>query len=172
LLILFPEPGEVDRQKVQTVWSNFCRDYGWIVAVVSSGNPRGWSREEVELAGRVIGRLDNNYEIDKSRSVLAGAGVGGRMALAASLVEAQRTAGCLVVGTELGRFKWPRQSAPLQTLDFLFVGAEQKIAPTAQGLKEMGFMAQTLSVDNLDIAKWETWPAMAIERWLEGLGRL
>jgi len=172
LLVVFPEPGELDREKTLAYWSNFCRDYGWIVAVVTSGNPRGWTREEVELAGRVMGRLGNSYQIDKSRTVLAGLGVGGRMALAAALTEGQRTAGALIVGTELSRFTWPRQNAPLQSLDFLFVGQAQRLGPIAQSLNDMGYAANTLHPNNLDVSKWDTLPTQEIQRWLEGLGRL
>jgi serine protease Do len=172
LLIVFPEPGDLDREKTLAYWSDFCRDYGWIVAVVTSGSPRGWTREEVELAGRVIGRLGNSYQIDKSRTVLAGLGVGGRMALAASLTEGQRTAGTLIVGTELSRFTWPRQNAPLQSLDFLFVGEAQRLGPIALSLNEMGYAANTLHPNNLEVSKWDTLPALDIQRWLEGLGRL
>jgi S1-C subfamily serine protease len=172
LLVVFPEPGELERTKSQTFWGEFCRDFGWIVAVVNSGNPRGWSREEVELAGRVIGRLDKSYELDKSRTVIAGLGVGGRIALAAALTESSRVSGAMVVGTELARFRWPKQNAPLQSIDFLFVGEAQRFGPITQGLQEMGYVADTLSPNNLDVSKWDTFPAVAIQRWLAGLGRL
>ncbi len=39
LLVLYPEPGEVDRAKVQSTFSAFARDQGWIVAVIPSSNP-------------------------------------------------------------------------------------------------------------------------------------
>lgn len=172
LLVVFPEPGELERAKTQTYWGEFCRDYGWIVAVVNSGNPQGWSREEVELAGRVIGRLDNTYELDKTRTVIAGLGVGGRIALAASLTESSRVSGTLVVGTELKRFRWPRENAPLQSIDFLIVGEATKVGPIAKSLSDSGYAANILSPNNLDVTKWETLPAVDLHRWLEGLGRL
>ncbi len=172
LLVVFPEPGELDRTKSQTFWGDFCRDFGWIVAVVNSGNPRGWSREEVELAGRVIGRLDKSYELDKSRTVIAGLGVGGRIALAAALTEGSRVSGAMVVGTELTRFRWPRQNAPLQSIDFLLVGEATKLSPIAKSLSTAGYAANVLSSGSIDVSKWETFPATDLHRWLEGLGRL
>ncbi len=172
LLIVFPEPGELDRVKTQSYWAEFCRDFGWIVAVINSGNPKGWSREEIELAGRVLGRLDNSYQIDKARTVIAGLGVGGRMALAASLTESQRVSGTVVVGTELSRFGWPRQNAPLQSIDFLMIGDARQMGLIAQSLGDMGYVANLLSPNNLDVSKWETFPTIELQRWLQGLGRL
>lgn len=172
LLVVFPEPGELERTKSQTFWGEFCRDFGWIVAVVNSGNPRGWSREEVELAGRVIGRLDKSYELDKSRTVIAGIGVGGRIALAAALTESSRVSGAMVVGTELARFRWPRQNAPLQSVDFLLVGEETKMSSVAKSLSAAGYAANVLGSGSIDVSKWETFPTAELHRWLEGLGRL
>ncbi len=172
LLVVFPEPGELDRVKTQTYWREFCRDYGWIVAVVNSGNARSWSREEVELAGRVIGRLDKTYQIDKARTVIAGLGVGGRIALAAALTESSRVSGAVVVGTELSRFRWPRQNAPLQSTDFLMIGETSQMSPIAKSLSDAGYAVNAFSPNNLDVSKWETLPTVDLRRWLEGLGRL
>ncbi len=172
LLIVFPEPGELEREKTQAYWSDFCRDYGWIVAVVNSGNPRGWSREEVELAGRVIGRLDKNYRIDKLRTAIVGLGVGGQIALGASLSELRRVSGVITCGTSLAGFKWPKPNSPLQSLDFLMLGDLAQLGPVAEQLSDMGYVANTLAAPNLELSKWETIPKQTLQAWLEGLGRL
>ncbi len=172
LLVVFPEPGEVDRPKIQAYWSNFCRDYGWIVAVVGSDSPRTWNREEVELAGRVIGRLDKQYQIDKLRTVLAGLGSGGRMALGASLMENQRVSGALAIGTDFTRFGWPRANSPMQSTDFFLVGGEKQLAPVTEKLSGMGYSVNVATTPNLELSKWETFPAQDMQLWLEGLGRL
>jgi membrane-associated protease RseP (regulator of RpoE activity) len=172
LLIIFPEPGEFDQQKTQTYWSEFCRDYGWIVAVIKSGNPRTWSREEIELAGRVLGRLDNNYRLDKSRTVIGGLGVGGRIALAAAANDLQRVSGVMTLGTQLSRLGWRQQNAPMQSIDFLFVGDEPQLSPTAQRLSDIGYAAEVIPAGGLNVSKWETLPSVEIRLWLEGLGRL
>lgn len=172
LLVIFPEPGELDRAKTKAYWSDFCRDYGWIVAVINSGEPSAWSREEIGLAGRVIGRLSNNYQLDKSRTVIAGLGVGGRVALAAALMENQRVSGAMTVGTDLSRLGWPTQNAPMQSIDFLLVGEEKKLEPAAESLTKKGYAANVQAAGGLDIGKWETLPTQAVQRWLEGLGRM
>jgi serine protease Do len=172
LLIVVPEPGDFDQQKTQDYWSDFCRDYGWIVAVIKSGNPQAWSREEIELAGRVIGRLDNNYDIDKSRTVVCGLGVGGRIALTAASTDLQRVSGVMTLGTRLTRLGWRQQNAPMQSIDFLMVGDEEQLTPTAEKLRDIGYATQVLPAGGLNVGKWETLPTQQIQLWLEGLGRL
>ena len=171
LLVVFPEPGGLDRDKTKDYWSDFCRDYGWIVAVINSGDPSGWSREEIGLAGRVIGRLSNNYQLDKSRTVMAGLGVGGRVALAAALMENQRVSGAMTVGTDLSRLGWPTQNAPMQSIDFLLIGEAKLLEPVAESLSKKGYAANVQVAGGLEIGKWETLPTQVVQRWLEGLGR-
>lgn len=171
LIVVFPEPGELPRAKTQAYWGDFCRDYGWIVAVINSGDPSNWSREEIGLAGRVIGRLSNNYQLDKARTVIVGLGVGGRVALAAALMENQRVSGAMTVGTDLSRLGWPQQNSPMQSIDFLLIGDPKQLDPVAASLSKMGFAANVQAVNNLEIGKWETLPTPVIQRWLEGLGR-
>ncbi len=171
LLLVFPEPGDLPRDAMRDYWSNFCRDYNWIVVVINSSDPSGWKREEIELAGRVIGRLDN-YTLDKSRTVIAGLGVGGRIALAATLSEGQRVSGTLTIATDLARFRWPRPNAPMQSVDFLLVGPTKALSPVAQSLADKGYVANLVEAGNLDVSQWETFPKAIIQRWLAGLGRL
>ena len=171
LLIVFPEPGELDRDKTKAYWSDFCKSYGWIVAVINSGDAGGWSREEIGLGGRVIGRLSNNYQIDKSRTVMCGLGVGGRIALSAALMENQRVSGALTAGTDLKGLRWPQANAPMQSLDFLLIGDAKQLSVVAESLTEMGYAANALAAPNLELGKWESLPQPAIQRWLEGLGR-
>ncbi len=171
LIVVFPEPGELDRTRTKDYWSDFCRDYGWIVAVINSGDPSGWSREEIGLAGRVIGRLSNNYQLDKARTVVAGLGVGGRVALAAALMENQRVSGAMTVGTNLTRLGWPMQNAPMQSIDFLLIGEAKPLEPAAESLNKKGYAVNVQAAGSLDIGKWETLPTQVVQRWLEGLGR-
>ncbi len=171
LLVVYPEPGELDRAKTKAYWSDFCRDYGWIVAVINSGDPGGWSREEIGLGGRVVGRLSNNYQIDKARTVMSGLGIGGRIALASALMENQRVSGALTVGTDLKGLGWPQANAPMQSIDFLLVGDAGQLATVADSLTKMGYAANTLAAPNLELGKWESFPTQAIQRWLEGLAR-
>ncbi len=172
LCLIFPEPGELDRDKTLNQWKAFARDYGWIVVVIQSANPQAWSMEEVELASRVIGRLDKAYRLDTTRCVTCGWGVGGRVALAAATADRQRIHGAITLGTDLGRMSLRQQNAPLQSLDFLFVGDSQKLESQAAALSESGYSANVLPAPALEPGKWETIPLDKIARWLEGQGRL
>jgi hypothetical protein len=172
LCLIFPEPGELDRDKTLNQWKAFARDYGWILVVIQSGNPQAWSMEEVELASRVIGRLDKAYRLDTSRCVTCGWGVGGRVALAAATSERQRIHGAITLGTDLGRMTLRQQNAPLQSLDFLLVGDPQKLESQAAALSENGYAANVLTAPAIETGKWETIPMEKITRWLEGQGRL
>lgn len=172
LLVLFPDPGEVDRAKVQSTFANFARDQGWIVAVIPSASPTNWAREEVELAGRALGRLENAYKLDPSRIVFGGIGVGGRLGILAAGSDRKRVAGALIIGTDLESIALRVENAPLESLQFLFAGKPESLEAAAAKLDENGFWAQVLPVPDFSAGKWELIPLEPISRWLEGLGRL
>jgi serine protease Do len=172
LLIVFPEPGQLDREKSKTFWEKFCLEQNWMVVVMNSANPQAWSMEEVELAGRVIGRMDKAYRLDESRCVLSGFGVGGRLALAAASMERKRVKGVLTLGTDLGKLSLRQRNAPLQSLDFLLVGDLKKLDGAAKTLSEFGYAANVVAAEDLKPGAWETVPLEPVSLWLEGLGRL
>ena len=172
LLVLFPEPGEVDRTKVQSAFGNFARDQGWIAAVIPSSNPTAWSREEVELAGRVLGRLETAYKLDESKIVFGGVGVGGRLGILAAAIDRRRVAGTVAIGTQLASLPLKAESAPLESLQFLFAGKPEELTEASRQLDENGFWVNVVPLVDFTGGKWELIPVEPIARWLEGLGRL
>ncbi len=172
LLVLFSEPGEVDRKKVQATFESFARDQGWIVAVIPSSNPAGWSREEVELAGRVLGRLENAYKLDSSKIVFGGLGVGGRLGILAAAMDRRRVSGALAIGTQLESIPLKAENAPLESLQFLLAGKADELTEAVKLLDENGFWVNVVPLAEFAPGKWELIPLEPITRWLEGLGRL
>ncbi len=171
ILIIFPEPGSLEREKVKAIWGNFARDYGWIVAVINSGNPQRWSPEELQLAGRVLGRMKNGYTIDKARTVLGGLGVGGRMALLAAGMQPDKISAVMTIGTDFGRLRAGSRNSPLQSIDYLLVGDSEALTAAAENLKQNGYAAEILPGNGLEPQKLETHPQEQLELWLEGLAR-
>jgi serine protease Do len=172
VLVLFPEPGEVDRTKIQQRFTEFSRDQGWIVAVIPSRNATEWTREEVELAGRSIGRLENAYKLDPMRLVIGGIGIGGRLAIGAAAMDRQRIVGALVIGTQVNNLGLKSENSPLQSLQFLFVGKQDELQDPVNRIEANGFSANIIPMNELTPGKWEMIPLEPITRWLEGLGRL
>ena len=171
LLVVFPEPGELTSEQTKDHWSDFARDYGWIVAVVNSADPRRWTSEELELAGRVIGRLQKNYSIDSARLVVAGLGIGGRFALLAGTMLRDRVAAVMTIGTRLEKVVPRVANLPLQSIDFLLVGDVAMLAASAENLRGAGYCTSVLAAPGLESQKWETHPVEPIQLWLEGLAR-
>lgn len=171
LMIVFPEPGEVDREKTQNHWASFANRFGWIVAVINSGDARQWTMEEIELAGRVLGRMQKNYNVDSARTVLMGLGVGGRMALVAGSSLRDKVSGIVTVGTDAGRFRVKQPNAPLQSLDFMLVGNPEQLGPSSKSLIEAGYSVILQPSTGTTPQQWETHPQSEIELWLEGLAR-
>ena len=172
LLILFPEPGDLSQEKAQAYWQEFCVSQGWIVAVLNSGDPRRWSREEVDLAARILGKLENAYELDKQRIVLGGIGVGGKLALVAAAAQVGRVTGVATLGTELKNIGLRVENAPLRSLDFLLLGTPSDLNNTAKSLRDLGYSAIVVDAPKLTTGSLESIPAAPLTRWLEGLGRL
>ncbi|MEZ6134904.1 MAG: PDZ domain-containing protein [Pirellulaceae bacterium] len=172
LLMVFPEPGELDRDKTKVAWEKFCIEQGWIVVVINSASSQAWSMEEVELASRLLGRLNQTYSLDRSRCVTAGLGVGGRVALAAASVAREQINGVVTFGTDLRGFTVRQPNAPLQSLDFLLVGKSEELETPASALIKRGYAAHVVSAPDLKAGAWETVPLQPVTLWLEGLSRL
>ena len=173
LLIVFPEPGKTEREKTQNFWQAFAREQGWIIVVIHSANPNNWSREEFELAPRILGRMQKAYDIDPLRVAFCGLGVGGRITTAVAVSMPDRIQGVVMVGTQLRRaITLPQNNFPLRSIDFLLVGESDKFEEQAKSLRESGYSAIVAEAAALAPKKWETVPADPLFRWLEGLGRL
>ena len=172
LLVLFPEPGEIDRAKVQSLFGSFARDQGWIVAMIPSSNPNNWALEEAELAGRAYGRLENAYKLDSSRIVFGGVGVGGRLGIISAGSDRKRVTGALIIGTDLKSLGLRVENAPFESLQFLFAGKPETLEPVIAKLDENGFWAHVVPMADFASGKWDLIPIEPITRWLEGLGRL
>jgi serine protease Do len=170
-LVLFPEPGAVEPDKLKSQWEEFSKAYGWLVVVPTSANPKNWSRDEAtELPARLIARLAQEYDLDGLRTVAAGVGIGGQLALRTAMTNGNQFSAVLAINTPLRPFSMPRPNMPLQTIDFLLVGA--KMEPVAEQLNALGFVANSLNPPGLDLAKWNTVPMEAIIKWLESLGHI
>jgi hypothetical protein len=171
ILILFPQPGELPRESVEEAWGRFVTEQGWIVAVINSANPQRWSGEELELAGRVLGRMKNAYKIDRARTALAGLGVGGRMAVLAANMQPDKVNAVVTIGTDLGRLRIRRSNSPLQTVDYLLIGDGEALRSAAENLDRNGYVATVLDSDGLEPQRLETHPQQPLQIWLEGLAR-
>ncbi len=171
LLMVYSEPGDVDREKSKEYWSEFAMAQGWIVAVASSANPQRWSPAEIELAERILRRMQKSYSVDRKRLVIAGQGIGGRMAVIAANGLRDQVSGVLTLNTPLGGFQLPQQNFPLRSLDFLLVGKGEMLQEPEKAIRKQGYSAVTVPSASVSAAKWETYPQVEINRWLEGLAR-
>lgn len=171
LLILLPEPGEVDRNKMREVWLPLLRE-GWCVAVVQAANKARWSSEEIELVERVRETVHQKRSIDAGRTVVGGQGVGGRLALVAARVAKGKVSGVLTLGTPLENAKLSRENSPSDSMHFMMVGASETFSDLLKQLRDSGYPAQGLPVPDLAPNKWEAVPVEGIVNWLLSLGRI
>ena len=171
LLIVYSEPGDVDREKTKEYWNEFATAQGWIIAVASSANPQRWSPAEIELAERILGRMQKSYSVDRKRLVIAGQGIGGRMAVIAANGLRDQVSGVLTLNTPLGGFQLPQPNFPLRSLDFLLVGKAELLEEPEKTIHKQGYSVATVASQSVSASKWETYPQTEITRWLEGLAR-
>ena len=171
LLILLPEPGDVDRNKMREVWLPLLRE-GWCVAVVQSGNKARWSSEEIELVERVRETVGQKREIDLGRTVVGGQGVGGRLALVAARVAKGKINGVLTLGTPLENAKLQRENSPSDSMHFMLVGVQESYSDLLKQLRESGYPAHGLPAPELAPNKWEAVPVEGIVNWLLTVGRI
>lgn len=170
-LVIFPEPGNVEIEKLRASWEELSKNFGWIVVIPTSNNPKAWTRDEAtELPERLIARLTQEYKLDASRTVVGGWGIGGQLALRAAIGSKKQFAAVLTIATPLRGIPIARPSMPLQTLDFLVVGG--KAEALVEQLNLMGFVANFLNPAGLDVSKWNSVPMDAISKWLESLGHI
>ncbi|MBX3424012.1 MAG: PDZ domain-containing protein [Pirellulaceae bacterium] len=170
-LILFGQPGETDSERLKSQWEEFAKNYGWIVVAPAAADPQAWSRDEIELAARLLARLEQEYVLDSRRTVIGGIGVGGQLAIMAGMMHSQRVAGVFTLGTALRSFAPRQPGAPLQTMDFLFV-SDKPLDPLVERLNRLGYVTHAVVAPDIDTSKWNTVPFATLARWLESLGQL
>ncbi len=171
VLIVFPEPGQLEADKSLDYWSSCVQTHGWIVAVINSGNRNGWSLEEVELGTRTLGRLQKQYPIDPQRVVFGGLGIGGRVALLAAMAARDRVSGVLMIQTDLGEFAPRQMNMPMKSLDFLLVGDAGQMEASAENLRRGGYLVSVVEGIGGDPNSWQAAPIDQLQLWLEGLAR-
>jgi len=171
LLVLLPEPGEVDRNKLREIWAPLLQA-GWCVAVIQSGDKTRWSAEEIELIERVRLQVAERRKLDKARTVIGGVGVGGRLALVGARAARGQVAGVLMLGTSLESVRIQRENSPSDSLHFLTVGQRESYRDFVEQLQKMGYPAVELPVPEFTPAKWDTLPVEAVVQWLIALGRI
>lgn len=170
-LVLFPEPGPVELDKLKPAWEEFSKNCGWLIVIPTSSNPKAWTRDEAtELPERLIARLSQEYKIDGLRTVVGGWGIGGQLAVRTALAANKQFSAVVTIGTPHRGLPLNRGSMPLQTIDFLFVGG--KVAALVEQLNILGFVANYLNPPGLDVSKWSTVPMESITKWLESLGHI
>lgn len=171
LLVVLAQPGEIDIEATRTFWNDFCIEYGWIVVVVQSKDPKAWSTEEIELPDRVVTAISQKTPLDKTRTVYAGIGVGGRLAIAAA-ANSQKATGVLTLGSGLGRFGIRAANRPGRSMDFLFVGKPDELTTAVENLRKVGYSAQSIPAVGPTENKWASYPEAPIQIWLEDLSKL
>ncbi len=171
LLIVTPEPGEVDRNKVRELWSPLI-EQGWCVAVIQSEDKARWSQDEVELIERVRTQLSEKRAIDRARTVVAGQGAGGRLALIGSRASRGKVNGILLLATPLDAVRVRRENSPTDSMYFMLVGPQGSYSEFLKQLVELGYPASSIPVPDLGPAKWDSLPVERIVNWLVQLGRI
>jgi serine protease Do len=170
LLVLIPEPGEVDRKKFREVWEPLVRE-GWAVAYFASTDPKRWSLEEVELVGRVISRVEETVPIDPAQTVVGGIGVGARLAIIGARAVKGKASGVLMLAAPLEGARVQRENSPLESLHILAVGPAEGYRDFVQQLQKLGFPALGMPAE-LTPTNWEALPRREVQDWLRGLGRI
>ncbi|MFN3190632.1 MAG: PDZ domain-containing protein [Aureliella sp.] len=171
LAIVFPTPGETTSEEATSIWEPFCLEHGWIVVVVNSADPQRWSMSEIEIAERVLGRMQKSYSISEKRVALVGMGVGGRLALVAANTLKSRISGVATIGTDVRRLALRQDNMPLQSLDYLLAGEREQLTPAAGSLRDRGFNVTSVESNNIEAEKWSSLPISDVGNWLEGLSR-
>lgn len=171
LLLLLPQPGDVDRNQLREMWLPLIRE-GWCVAVIQSGDKNRWSAEEIELIDRVRTQIADRRPLDAARTVVGGLGVGGRLALVGARASQNKIAGVLLIGTPLDSIRIQRENSPSDSVHVLAVGPRDTYRDFIDQLTKLGYPAVDVPVPELVPSKWDTLPVDPITHWLRGLGRI
>ncbi len=151
LLVVMPEPGKVDRKQWTDRWEVFCREHRFIVAAVTSADPRTWQREELDVTKRTVQHLKNKYTIDSRRMVIGGMGAGGGPAFVLALQNRSLFRGVWLAESNLPRTLRPPQSEPMESPAMLLQGENPAYPKFVKAVKEMGYRALAVE-EKVDLA--------------------
>ncbi len=168
VLVILPSPGQEMKATALEYWSDFCVQHGWIVAVVTANDQKRWSREELEIPGRIMQRIQEKYGTDPARRAIAGIGAGGQLAFLAS-AEVKSLTGVGMFSASLPPFELNKTNSPGETISFFLAGPQESTNAPAISLQRAGFPVET--VEAAETTKtWNDIPAAKFRAWLVSLG--
>ena len=112
-----------DGEEMARTFRAVCEDYNFILMGPKSGNATGWLPSETELVVQDVKTVLGQYQIDKSRIVAHGIGIGGQMAFYVGFHARDVFRGVAALGAVLGTN--PKDNEVAQPLSF-FIAAGDK----------------------------------------------
>jgi S1-C subfamily serine protease len=101
LVVWFAPPGQFDRTEVEKQWKDIAEKYRLIVLAPRPAEAGRWHPGEIAVVRKFIDNVTGLYNIDKTRIVLHGRGVGGTMAWFTALANRNLVRGVVPVDSLL-----------------------------------------------------------------------
>ncbi len=163
---LHPAGGLKDDELIDR-WKKVCNDFDLILLAPKSADPAHWQRTEAEFVRKAIDDVLENYNIDRSRIVVAGQEAGGAMAYLVALKDRDLVRGVAAINAPLPARVKPPANDPIQRLAIFTTIAKASSPAIDATIKqfrdakypvtqfELGMVQRPLKADDLkQLARW------------------
>lgn len=170
LLVWVPKPGPVNRDRIKSRFTDFCKSHNTILLVPESVDQEVWRSDDAAAIVKLVEQLGRRFPCDSERVAIAGSQSGGRMALLTTFSSRKLFRGCIVIDGELTTQLPNFTSLPTTRLHLLIIGKiDSDDANQTQidinEFRERGFSIHDEQVIDTDDLK-------LIFRWVQALDRL
>lgn len=169
LLMLLAEAGAVNQKPWVDAYEKICLEQGFVLAVLGSAKPNGWTFEEREVVRRAIQQLKTDYEIDENRILIGGVASGATLSFIVAFEDRKTVRAYLSINGRLPKFATIPQCEPLESLSMLFIGDSEEIPSVVRALDLRGYHAMhcdktfdegappTPDETSVEVSQWLQW---------------
>ena len=165
-------------ETLAAAWREVCDRDRLALVMPAPADAKGWSSDDLEFLGRILGAAITKFDADPTRIVVAGEGKAGQLAYVLAFKGRKTVRGVAVVDSPLPRTLKLPQNAPGQRLAVLSVESQNApltmlIRRDLKKISDAGYPASTLVRREAPNPDGQVDPVTqaAIARWIDALDR-
>ena len=152
MVVEFHVPGEFDKEAFVQKWQAIAEQHALLVVAPIASDKKRWKKSEVAVVRKLIGRVENRFNIDPLRRITFGIQAGGAMAISFAFSERELVRGLAILDASIPRGIRTGVNDPLDRLELFFLGMKDspryaRMELLGRTLKKRNFPVHSRSID-------------------------
>ena len=172
LLVWIPEPGKLNKVKIEQDWLDHCRQHNVVLLVPESTAEDRWSPGEIDFVTDAVDNLAKQVVFDRNRVAIGGTKTGGSMASLIAFSHRELFRGLVLINSGLSKRVSRIETSPVEPL-LVLIGtddqAEKAVTTSSDKLQNahIPFHVEQRN-DGADVVAW----IVDILKWVNAVDRL